>query len=56
MAEKLGAAQHIPCASGALAEDILAMQEVIDFVASSWWRRWIIRLVSGGKVRFQKHA
>ncbi len=31
------------------------MQEAIDFVAMSWWRRTLIRWVSGGKVRFERN-
>lgn len=37
-----------------LEADFRAMQGAIDFVAKSWWRRWGIRIVSGGRVRFER--
>jgi hypothetical protein len=43
-------------AVGLNADDLRRMQDAIDFVAASWWRRWIIRLVSNGKVRFEGKA
>lgn len=37
-----------------LSDEFLKMQKAINFVAASWWRRWIIRLASGGRVQFVK--
>jgi hypothetical protein len=39
-----------------LVREVSQMQEAIDFVARSWWRRTVIRWVSGGRVRFEREA
>lgn len=43
---------HVKCAPNSV--DFRSMQDAIDFVAASWWRRTLTRWVSGGRVRFER--
>ncbi len=39
---------------GGFGERLRFMQGTIDFVAASWWRRTLIKLISGGRIEFFK--